>query len=192
LRGRKRVAELLNAAEGVIAEQGYEAATMSSIAERAGASIGSLYQFFPDKQAVAQALRARHAAEYLELCSGLAAEAKSSNLETFASHLIHLTVFFFESHPAFGALLDAPGKMRGAPAIRSALLSRFSGYFRSANPRTSKVKAERLATVTLFLIKALAQGYAESTLRERGQFVTEFKVLFCSYLKLRLGRGESR
>ena len=39
-RGERRVAELLEAAEAVIAESGYEAATMSAIAERAGAAIG--------------------------------------------------------------------------------------------------------------------------------------------------------
>ena len=63
-RGERRVAELVEAAESVIAENGYEAATMSAIAERAGASIGSLYQFFPNKAAITQALRTEYAKQF--------------------------------------------------------------------------------------------------------------------------------
>ena len=48
-RGEQRVTELLEAAAAIFAEVGYEAATMRDIAGRAGASIGSLYQFFPNK-----------------------------------------------------------------------------------------------------------------------------------------------
>src|SRR3974390_2228618 len=60
-RGKQRVAELLQAAAAVFAEKGYEAATMTEIAERAGAAIGSLYQFFPSKEALAEALFDRFA-----------------------------------------------------------------------------------------------------------------------------------
>ena len=60
-RGKQRVAALLDAAAAVFAEKGYEAATMTEIAERAGAAIGSLYQFFPSKEALAEALFDRFA-----------------------------------------------------------------------------------------------------------------------------------
>src|SRR5215813_13411256 len=56
-RGERRVAELLKAAASEFAEVGYDAATMKAIAERAGASIGAIYQYFPNKQAVVNALR---------------------------------------------------------------------------------------------------------------------------------------
>src|SRR3984957_10377644 len=55
-RGKQRVAELLEAAAAVFAEKGYEAATMTEIAARARAPIGSLYQFFPAKEALADML----------------------------------------------------------------------------------------------------------------------------------------
>ena len=55
-RGKQRVAELLAAGAAVFAEKGYEAATMTEIAARAGAPIGSLYQFFPSKEALADTL----------------------------------------------------------------------------------------------------------------------------------------
>src|ERR1700735_3664795 len=55
-RGKQRVAELLAAGAAVFAEKGYAAATMTEIAARAGAPIGSLYQFFPSKEALADTL----------------------------------------------------------------------------------------------------------------------------------------
>lgn len=186
------MAALLDAAQGVIAESGYDAATMSAIAQRAGASIGSLYQFFPNKQAVAQALRVHYSKEYDDRCSGLALEARSPNLDAFVSHLIDLTVSFVETHPAFLPLLDAPGNTRIPAAIRHALRARFAGFFVCANPRMSKIKADRLATVTLQILRGLAQIYAEAPARERAHFVREFKVLFCSYLGLRLRRFASK
>jgi AcrR family transcriptional regulator len=62
-RGERRVAEVLAAAASVIAEVGYEAATMTAMAERAGASIGALYQYFPNKEAIARALRQQYGDE---------------------------------------------------------------------------------------------------------------------------------
>jgi AcrR family transcriptional regulator len=59
-RGERRVEEILDAAEAVIAEVGVEAATTNAIAERAGASVGSFYHFFPNKEAIVRALALRY------------------------------------------------------------------------------------------------------------------------------------
>src|SRR5579862_4464992 len=81
-RGEQRVAELLEAAEAVIAQIGYEAATMSAIAQRAGAAIGSLYQFFPGKACITQALRTEYAKRFDRLFAPLARQAGKLNPET--------------------------------------------------------------------------------------------------------------
>jgi len=51
--GKLRVAAILEAAAAVIAEEGYEGATMAEIAARSGTKIGSLYRFFPNKESLA-------------------------------------------------------------------------------------------------------------------------------------------
>src|SRR5271155_4190490 len=58
-RGMLRVAALMEAATAVIGERGFESATMAEIAARAGAQIGSLYRFFPNKEVLADALMHR-------------------------------------------------------------------------------------------------------------------------------------
>src|SRR5215472_1841416 len=62
-RGQKRIEQLLHAAGQVFAEVGYENATTNAIAARAGVSPGTLYQFFANKQAIAEALANEYAAK---------------------------------------------------------------------------------------------------------------------------------
>ena len=62
-RSQTTVEYVLTAAAQVFEEHGYAAGTTNRIAERAGVSIGTLYQYFPNKEAVAVALLERHLAE---------------------------------------------------------------------------------------------------------------------------------
>ena len=66
-RGQRRVDRILDAAADVIAEVGVDGASTNAIAARAKTSVGSLYQFFPNKDAIVQALAARYAAEFERL-----------------------------------------------------------------------------------------------------------------------------
>lgn len=59
-RSAKRVEQMLEACATLIDELGYDGVTTTLIAERAGVAVGSLYQFFPDKRAVVQALTKRN------------------------------------------------------------------------------------------------------------------------------------
>jgi AcrR family transcriptional regulator len=186
-RGQRRVAGLLDAAESVLAESGYEAATMSAVAGRAGASIGSLYQFFPNKAAVAEALRHRYAQEYDELCAPLEARASALNLHELVQHLMSLNIGFVESHPAFVALLDAPHSSRIPAALRTRLRDRFAGFFLARKPRMSKEKAGEIAVVTLHILKGLNQLYAETPGARKDRFVAEFKTVLTGYLGSRMG-----
>ena len=59
-RSQERVEKILDAAAAVFDEVGFEAATTHAIAARADTAVGSLYQFFPDKLAIFNALELRH------------------------------------------------------------------------------------------------------------------------------------
>ena len=59
-RSRERVERMLTAASEVIAEHGSDAMRMGEVAERAGVSIGSLYQYFPDKGSIIRTLADRY------------------------------------------------------------------------------------------------------------------------------------
>lgn len=87
-RGRQRVEALLDAASGVFLERGMEVATMTEIAARAGASIGSLYQFFPNKAVLALALRERFVARALGVFGELENCGRRLDAEELAVALI--------------------------------------------------------------------------------------------------------
>jgi AcrR family transcriptional regulator len=59
-RSRQTVERILDAAARIFHEQGYAGATTNDIADEAGLSIGSLYQYFPNKDALLAALTKRH------------------------------------------------------------------------------------------------------------------------------------
>lgn len=62
-RSRETVRAILEGAAQVLEREGYAAATTDRIAERAGVSVGSLYQYFPNKDAILLALGRCHAIE---------------------------------------------------------------------------------------------------------------------------------
>jgi AcrR family transcriptional regulator len=64
-RSAKRVEQMLDASAALIDELGYDALTTTLIAKRAGVAVGSLYQFFPDKRAVVQALTQRNLEHFI-------------------------------------------------------------------------------------------------------------------------------
>ena len=69
------VEAILEAAARVLAERGYAATNTNLVAERAGVSVGSLYQYFPNKDSLITALHERHAAQmYAAIAAVLAAE----------------------------------------------------------------------------------------------------------------------
>src|ERR1700678_4190981 len=89
-RGKQRVAELLGAAAAVFAKKGYEAATMTEIAARAGAPIGSLYQFFPSKEALADTLVQNYIALLTADLEALEARAGNVSTDTLVDALFSL------------------------------------------------------------------------------------------------------
>src|SRR5688572_24466470 len=60
-----RVARMLDACAELVDDVGYDGLTTTLLAERAGVAIGSVYQFFPDKRAIVQALTLRSLEAYL-------------------------------------------------------------------------------------------------------------------------------
>ncbi|RYZ66348.1 MAG: TetR/AcrR family transcriptional regulator [Proteobacteria bacterium] len=62
-RSRQTVADILQAATYILQRRGYDGMNTNAVAERAGVNVASLYQYFPNKQAILVELMRRHAAE---------------------------------------------------------------------------------------------------------------------------------
>ena len=103
-RSTARLAALLDSAASVIDEIGYERLTTAMVAERAGASIGTVYRYFPDRIAVLQSLAARNVERLMvrtadELTAGRHASATDAVLALHA-----VTVELFRTEPGYRSL----------------------------------------------------------------------------------------
>src|SRR6202050_4161753 len=109
-RGERRVASLLDAAGRVFGELGYHAATTNAIAAGGKVSPATLYQFFPNKEAIADALVTRYAMDLAkkERTAGIL-ELASAPLEDVIRQVTGVVIQFHRKHPAFRTLYaEAP------------------------------------------------------------------------------------
>ncbi|HEY5081401.1 MAG TPA: TetR/AcrR family transcriptional regulator [Bauldia sp.] len=182
-RGKLRVASLLKAAEGVIAERGYDAATMTEIAGRAGASIGSLYQYFPTKPAVVDTLRARLWDALHADLKELSASASGSTAQELGRDLVALLRGFYRRRPALASIAEA----RRLPAtvasdVRNRLRKEIVNVLCAYAPRMPPDRAETAAVVIYQLMKAAAGLDDEPRLRHREAAFTELAAMAEIYL----------
>lgn len=185
-RGEKRVETLLAAGVAEFAEMGYDAATMSAIAARARAPIGSLYQFFPNKQSVARAIRTRQIENIEKLWVRLKPEAVEGGIRRFVDRFVELMLVFVDDHPAFLPLLDAPSSTRPI-GPRHRLRTRLEEMLASIQPRHSAESHERTAEMVLNLNRALLDMYGRSGAEDREWIVVEYRAILGDYLGRRLG-----
>lgn len=101
-RGQRRIDRILDAAAEVIAEVGVEAASTNAIAARAATSVGSLYQFFPNKDAVVQALAARYVAEFERLKDRvMALDVADLPLDAMMRGIVEPIAAYCDANPAY-------------------------------------------------------------------------------------------
>lgn len=104
-RGRERVAAILDAAAQLFVEQG-QAVTMTEIAARSGTAIGSLYRFFPTREALIAVLLERYAEHLRAALTSLQARAPALDPEALANDLLALATDLKLERAAALALLD--------------------------------------------------------------------------------------
>ena len=85
-RSRARVAQILAAADGILSVEGFEALTVRRIAQEAAVPVGSIYQFFPDKAAVVDALARGYIGEFDTAIEALVADAEAYAAEHEGTH----------------------------------------------------------------------------------------------------------
>jgi len=184
-RGERRVARILDAAAEVFAEKGYDEATTNLIARRAETSIGSLYQFFPNKESILRALADRYARQLRALYDRvLVPEAAALPLPALLDSLIDPLVEFCATTAGFGALV-AEGAQDGAgDDIDQEVFGRVEAIYAARAPGVDADQIRLSALVSVQVVKtllSLIKAGAPDT-PERARLVAEFKRLLGAYL----------
>ena len=191
-RSERRLAAFLDAAAELFAELGYDATTMTAIAERSGSSIGALYNYFPDKQAIALTLLNAYAQELEAHWKPLMEQAANLTHHEFANLFIERITDLARKRPAYLTLLAAPVQLRRDPAARRALRVTIANAFRAKNPSLSDEQSILAANVTLQLARGLLRLYTELEPKGKDLVVDEFKKVLTWYLGTILSKKEAR
>lgn len=100
-RSAKRVAKMLDSCAELIDDVGYDALTTTLIAKRAGVAVGSLYQFFPDKRAVVQALTQRNLEQFMRAVQQRLTTVDTDHWWTVVDSLLDVYLQMHRGTPGF-------------------------------------------------------------------------------------------
>jgi AcrR family transcriptional regulator len=87
-RSRATVNALIGATARILVREGFDKASTNRIAEKAGVSVGSLYQYFPSKEALVAAVIDRHGQETTQVARGALAEAAALPMKEAVRKLV--------------------------------------------------------------------------------------------------------
>jgi AcrR family transcriptional regulator len=185
-RGQRRIEVILDTAAQLFAEMGFEAASTNLIAARAGLPIGSVYQFFPNKDAIAEALADRFVERLRETQAIFGPEIEYLPLDELIDHVFHLLVAFHLAHPGFQALFTgsmvSPRLAAAVQGFLQAVVARAEAMFAVRAPQLSSERRARCARVSVELVRALLPLVVASDPSQRDAMIAELKAAQRGYL----------
>jgi AcrR family transcriptional regulator len=192
-RGERRIELILDVAAQVFADVGFEAATTNAIAARAGLSPGSLYQFFPNKDAIAEALAARFA-DRLQATreDAFAPEIAVLPLDEMIDRVVDPLVAFYLAHPGFLALFAGSDMSPRLAAVtrdfHEGVVERAERILMARAPYLAPDQVRRVGRVSVQIVRALLPLIASADPAERSAMIGELKAVQRGYLAPVVGR----
>jgi AcrR family transcriptional regulator len=195
-RGERRIAQLLDAAASVFCTTGYTAASTNAIAREAGVSPGTLYQFFPNKEAIAIELGDRLLHQWRDSHgAALVAANQDLPLEQLLEAVLDPLITFNEENPAFAVLMhgpDIPGRIsQEFDTVHAGLLERIEEILAGYLPGTPAEEVHRVSTVSFAVFKAGLDLILAHEGAERVAYTQELKTIMFRYLHPLLGEADT-
>ncbi len=161
LRARQTVDAILEAVIRILKREGADAVTTNRLAEVAGVSIGSVYQYFPDKQAIFAALHQRHIEQIDRIIEATLIENAAAPLDRLMSAMVDAMVDAHSADPELhDLLLSRVGHRAGGTQD---FAERVHGTFLLAlSARSRELKRgrdlDKLAFVVTHMVESLCHG----------------------------------
>ena len=187
-RGVLRLEEILSVAGTLFAEHGYDNVTTNMIAAQAGISPGSLYQFFSNKEAIAQAFAA-DATEHLHQVYDtiLSPEVITLPLREFVDIFVEKLVTFNRAYPGYFALAIGATLSSSLAFVLADLhqdiLVRQDAVLAACWPPSTKAQRHLPLLVSYRLFLALLPLVLEGDEEQQRPIVHEMKAVFYGYLE---------
>lgn len=186
-RSTELVASILEAAIQVLKKEGATRFTTARVAEKAGVSVGSVYQYFPNKAAILFRLQSDEWQQTNELLTRILENKAQQPLE----RLRELVVTFIQSEcdeaEMRGALSDAAPLYRDAPEAINAHVSSEAAirlFMLDVLPNTSETSRSLAGELIITTLGAVGKEFSckPRTAEEVGVFAGAMTDMFCAYL----------
>jgi AcrR family transcriptional regulator len=190
-RSQATVEVLLDATARVLVREGYDRASTNRIAAVAGVSIGSLYQYFPGKEALVTALVARHNREMLELLRGAMAAVATLSV---AAAVRLLVVAMIEAHrvdPELHRIFDEQvprmGQLAGIEAIEQEIFTLVRAFFEARRDEIAVRDLDTATYICVTSVETLTHDFVirrpEASASEQAAMAEEITRLLVGYLE---------
>jgi AcrR family transcriptional regulator len=182
------VAAILDAAVRVLAKEGAQRFTTARVAEKAGVSVGSLYQYFPNKAAILFRLQSDEWRQTSELLLGILADVRRPPPERLRA-LVHAFIRSECDEAAMRvALNDAAPLYRDAPEAheaRAAGEGTVQVFMQEALPKASDATRAMAGDLITTTLSEVGKRFSESprTAAEIKAYADAMADMFCAYLK---------
>ena len=187
-RSAELVATILEAAVQVLAKEGAQRFTTARVAEKAGVSVGSLYQYFPNKAAILFRLQSDEWRQTADLLRGILEDAQKPPLERLRT-LVHAFILSECDEAAVRvALDDAAPLYRDAPEAKDARASAhrtIQMFMHEALPEASEATRKLAGELIRTTLSQVGKHFSESprTPAEIDACAEAMADMFCAYLK---------
>jgi AcrR family transcriptional regulator len=171
-RSQATVTAILDATARILVERGFGAASTNAVAERAGVSVGSLYQYFPSKEALVSALHVRHGEQMMAVIQRALTKAMDATLAEAVGGLIEATVEAHRVEADLHRVLEEQVGTMGGDALPEEYVDVMKGRIVELLARhRDEITAPDLKLAAFMLMQA-AHGLIHAVVRERPKGVS--------------------
>jgi AcrR family transcriptional regulator len=189
-RSQATVEALLDATARVLTREGYDRASTNRIAATAGVSVGSLYQYFPNKEALVAALIARHNREMLQLLRNALKEVASLDLATAMREVVRAAVdaHLVDSalHRIFAEQVPRMGQLAKIEALQRETFLLVRTYLEERRNEIAVADLDSATSICVTTVEALTHEFVinkpDALDGDRDRFIDEVTRLIVGYL----------
>ncbi len=161
-RSRATVDALVEATARILVREGFEKASTNRIAEVAGVSVGSLYQYFPSKEALVAAVIDRHNEEIMGIVRAALTEAADMPIEKAVRRLVTVAIEAHRINPKLHRVLaeqiPRTGQLKDVEAFNREVHTLVRAYLESRRNEMRKIDVDMATFICVSAIEAVAHN----------------------------------
>jgi AcrR family transcriptional regulator len=190
-RSRMTVDAILEATAHILTEEGYDKANTNRIADRAGISIGSLYQYFPNKESLMAALMEQHSNEIAELVESKLNALFDTPIEVAIPELVKAVIAAHAINPRLHQVLNEEIPRSERLQQMQQADARIATLLRSYLTHWSDLIHPQNIEMTVFILSRTVESLCHAAVIEYPEFVSDrhFEQEVADLLRLYLIRS---